>query len=161
VNDDSHLPPDRISSRSCPDLPNTEQIMLEQNYRSTGSILSVSLAIVSQGRLFFVSLNVSLETFFISDKSRIPKTLLESHPTGPRPVLCSFSSEHEEVTFIAMEIKRVVANMGGVLNWGDFAILRGSFFTLPPVTTYALVCSSLQFSFQSGGTSITDRKDPK
>ena len=31
------------------DFPTTEQIFLEQNYRSTGSILSASLAIVAQG----------------------------------------------------------------------------------------------------------------
>lgn len=31
------------------DFPGTEQILLEQNYRSTGSILAASVAIVSQG----------------------------------------------------------------------------------------------------------------
>jgi hypothetical protein len=32
-----------------PDFPNVVQIMLEQNYRSAGSILATSLAIISQG----------------------------------------------------------------------------------------------------------------
>jgi DNA helicase II / ATP-dependent DNA helicase PcrA len=31
------------------DFPKTEQILLEDNYRSTGSILDLSLAIVGQG----------------------------------------------------------------------------------------------------------------
>ncbi|KAJ7896080.1 P-loop containing nucleoside triphosphate hydrolase protein [Mycena olivaceomarginata] len=76
------------------DFVGTTQIFLEENYRSTGSILKASLAIVSQ------------------DKSRIPKTLLTSHPSGTTPPTSS-----------PVEIKRLVAFMGGVLRWGDFAIL--------------------------------------
>ncbi|KAJ7265966.1 P-loop containing nucleoside triphosphate hydrolase protein [Mycena haematopus] len=87
------------------DFVGTTQIFLEENYRSTGSILKASLAIVSQ------------------DESRIPKTLLTSHPSGTVPVLRSFPSEQAEANFIAVEIKRLVAFMGGVLRWGDFAIL--------------------------------------
>ncbi|KAK7061228.1 ATP-depentend DNA [Favolaschia claudopus] len=87
------------------DFPGTTQIFLEENYRSTGSILKASLAIVSQ------------------DKTRIPKTLLTSHPSGTVPVLRSFPSEQAEANFIAVEIKRLVAFMGGMLRWGDFAIL--------------------------------------
>ncbi|KAJ7929059.1 P-loop containing nucleoside triphosphate hydrolase protein [Mycena leptocephala] len=79
--------------------------ILEENYRSTGLILKASLAIVSQ------------------DKSRISKTLLTSHPSGTTPVLRSFASEQAEANFIAVEIKRLVASMGGILRWGDFAIL--------------------------------------
>jgi len=33
------------------DFPDTTQIFLEENYRSTGAILEASLAIVSQGML--------------------------------------------------------------------------------------------------------------
>ncbi|KAJ7713348.1 P-loop containing nucleoside triphosphate hydrolase protein, partial [Mycena maculata] len=87
------------------DFVGSKQILLEENYRSTASILKASLAIVSQ------------------DKLRIPKTLLTSHPLGTTPVLRSFPSEQAEANFIAVEIKRVVASMGGTLQWGDFAIL--------------------------------------
>ncbi|KAJ6543965.1 P-loop containing nucleoside triphosphate hydrolase protein [Mycena capillaripes] len=87
------------------DFAGTAQILLEENYRSTGLILKASLAIVSQ------------------DKSRIPKTLLTSHPSGTTPVLRSFPSEQAEANFIAVEIRRLVASMGGILRWGDFAIL--------------------------------------
>ena len=58
------------------------------------------------------------------DKSRIQKTLQASFPNGPCPVLLSFVSEHEEAALLATEIKRLVANMGGVLKWGDFVVLR-------------------------------------
>ncbi|KAJ3808888.1 P-loop containing nucleoside triphosphate hydrolase protein [Lentinula aff. lateritia] len=87
------------------DFSSAEQIFLEQNYRSTASILQASLAIVAE------------------DKTRIQKSLHTSHPVGPTPVLRSFSSEQMEALFFAGEIKRIVAHMGGVLNWGDFVIL--------------------------------------
>ncbi|KAI0326647.1 UvrD-helicase-domain-containing protein [Cubamyces sp. BRFM 1775] len=87
------------------DFPTTQQLYLEQNYRSTGSILAISLAIVSQ------------------DQTRIQKTLHGTHPQGPRPVLREFSIEQVECAFIAAEIKRLVAYSGGMLNWGDFVVL--------------------------------------
>ncbi|KAG5643023.1 hypothetical protein DXG03_001761 [Asterophora parasitica] len=83
----------------------TQQIFLEQNYRSTASILRTSLAIVAQ------------------DKTRIQKSLHTTHPAGSTPFLHPFPQEHAEAQFIALEIKRLVAHMGGVLQWGDFAIL--------------------------------------
>ncbi|KAH6909099.1 ATP-dependent DNA helicase pcra [Coprinopsis sp. MPI-PUGE-AT-0042] len=87
------------------DFPNTAQILLEENYRSTGAILQASLAIVSQ------------------DKKRIDKSLFTSHPSGVTPVLYQVENEYEESAFIAIEIKRMVASMGGALRWGDFAVL--------------------------------------
>ncbi|KAI8980111.1 UvrD-helicase-domain-containing protein [Trametes punicea] len=87
------------------DFPATQQLYLEQNYRSTGSILDVSVAIVSQ------------------DKGRIQKTLHTSHPKGPLPVLRDFPTEQVEAAFVASEIKRLVAYSGGMFNWGDFVIL--------------------------------------
>ncbi|KAJ2926931.1 hypothetical protein H1R20_g10172, partial [Candolleomyces eurysporus] len=87
------------------DFPNTTQIFLEENYRSTGAILEASLAIVSQ------------------DEKRISKSLYTAHPDGISPILYQVSREQEEATFIAVEIKRLIAYMGGVFRWGDFAIL--------------------------------------
>ncbi|KAJ3820348.1 P-loop containing nucleoside triphosphate hydrolase protein [Lentinula raphanica] len=87
------------------DFVSTEQIFLEENYRSTASILNASLAIVAQ------------------DKTRIQKSLRTSHPAGPPPILMSLSSEQIEASFLAGEIKRIVAYMGGTFNWGDFVIL--------------------------------------
>ncbi|KZP25249.1 UvrD-helicase-domain-containing protein [Athelia psychrophila] len=89
------------------DFPMTEQILLEQNYRSTGSILSASLAIVAQGSsLFFIS-----------------SALHTAHPPGPTPVLRTFQEEAQESAFIAVEIKRLVAASGGMLGWSDFVVL--------------------------------------
>ncbi|KAF9485206.1 P-loop containing nucleoside triphosphate hydrolase protein [Pholiota conissans] len=87
------------------DFPGTQQIFLEQNYRSTASILRSSLAIITE------------------DKKRIPKSLHTSHPLGSTPLVREFPDEKQEAAFIAFEIKRVVANMGGTLRWGDFVVL--------------------------------------
>ncbi|KAK1224989.1 ATP-dependent DNA helicase srs2 [Marasmius sp. AFHP31] len=87
------------------DFPGTRQIFLEQNYRSTSSILKASIAIVEQ------------------DKSRIKKTLHASHPAGTTPVLREFETEQLEAAGIASEIKRVIAYSGGMLNYGDFVVL--------------------------------------
>ncbi|KAF8518460.1 P-loop containing nucleoside triphosphate hydrolase protein [Gautieria morchelliformis] len=91
--------------RMSKDFPRTQQIFLEENYRSTGSILAACLAIVSL------------------DKSRIAKSLRTSHAPGPRPTLQTFASEQAEAEFIALEIKRLVAHSGGMLGWKDFVVL--------------------------------------
>lgn len=87
------------------DFLGTEEIFLEQNYRSTAAVLKASLAIVAQ------------------DKSRIRKSLYTNHPSGATPVLRAFPTEHAEATFIAVECRRLVAEMGGILRWGDFVVL--------------------------------------
>ena len=58
------------------------------------------------------------------DSKRIDKALFTSHPDGITPALYQLHTEQEESAFIAIEIKRLVASMGGAFCWGDFAILR-------------------------------------
>ncbi|KAI0342822.1 UvrD-helicase-domain-containing protein [Trametopsis cervina] len=87
------------------DFADTEQIFLEQNYRSTGSILAVSIAVIQQ------------------DKKRIQKTLHTTHPKGPKPTLCKFDSAEAESAGVATEIKRIIASTGGMLGYNDFVIL--------------------------------------
>lgn len=64
-------------------------------------------------------------TYFLttSDKNRVQKSLFTSHPAGVTPVLCSLPSEKDEAARIATEVKRTIAYTGGLLNYGDFAIL--------------------------------------
>jgi hypothetical protein len=61
-----------------------------------------------------------------SDRDRIPKNLYTSHPKSTPATLKLFSTPVIEASFIATEIKRLIAYSGGVLNHGDFAILRES-----------------------------------
>lgn len=87
------------------DFPGTHKVFLEDNYRSTGSILQAALAVVEQ------------------DQERIKKSLRTSHPTGSPVVLRGFQNPQEEAGYIAYEIKRTIAHSGGQLEFKDFAIL--------------------------------------
>lgn len=113
-------------ANSFSDFPGVSYVLLEQNYRSTGAILAASVAIVAEGAVafippFFVRLTLS------PDKNRMPKTLYASHGTGPQPVEYGAREAQDEALFIAIEIKRLIAYTGGMLNYDDFAILRKSY----------------------------------
>ncbi|KAF8339859.1 UvrD-helicase-domain-containing protein [Cantharellus anzutake] len=86
-------------------FPETQQIYLEQNYRSTGSILAAASVIIS------------------GDKSRIQKTLFTAEQDGSKPTLREVAGENMEAECIAYEIKRLIAYSGGLLDYNDFAIL--------------------------------------
>ncbi|THH15698.1 hypothetical protein EW146_g4817 [Bondarzewia mesenterica] len=123
------------------DFPATSQILLEENYRSTGSILAISSAIVSE------------------DKSRIPKSLRTSHPDGTRPTLHSFLTEEIQASFMALEIKRLVASSGGMLGCNDFAILL-RFNALSRVIETALRRESIPHKIL-GGQKFFERQEIK
>jgi DNA helicase-2/ATP-dependent DNA helicase PcrA len=115
------------------DLPDTHTIRLEENYRSTGSILASSLAIIEQGIFLNHSLcllpSACLAIFV--DPHRPDKSLFTSRiPNGPKPVLKHFSNTAEESEFMASEIKRILGASGGIFGYGDCAILGKSFRVL-------------------------------
>ncbi|KAJ9478245.1 ATP-dependent DNA helicase SRS2 [Pseudozyma hubeiensis] len=83
----------------------TKQARLEENYRSTGAILELALKVVQQ------------------DTSRVDKDLYTSHPRGLPVVLKSHGSAQLEASYIASEVKRLVAHSGGMLDFNDFVIL--------------------------------------
>ncbi|KAG9121146.1 hypothetical protein FRC07_003025 [Ceratobasidium sp. 392] len=63
-------------------LPNTQELLLEENYRSTGSIVAFSLAIIRQ------------------DPKRPKKLLFTSRtPDGPKPVLKQFQDTRDEFIY--------------------------------------------------------------
>jgi len=87
------------------DFPGTQVALLEENYRSSSSILKASLAVVQQ------------------DHDRIDKNLYTTHPPVGLPMVRPFGNPMEEADFIAQEIHRVVAHSGGQLDYNDFCIL--------------------------------------
>ncbi|GAA5881915.1 hypothetical protein JCM3774_001294 [Rhodotorula dairenensis] len=87
------------------DFQPVRQVFLEQNYRSTGAILGAALAVVRQ------------------DTKRINKSLTTSHPSGSSVVLHPAPSAPDEATFIASTIRHLMAHLGGLVNYNDFAIL--------------------------------------
>lgn len=103
-----------------------KQIFLEQNYRSTGAVLGAALAVVRQGALLLLPLPPSPRALISKshpDTKRIPKSLTTSHPTGSSVVLHPAPSAPDEATFIASTIRHLVAHLGGLVGFNDFAVL--------------------------------------
>ncbi|KAJ4263904.1 ATP-dependent DNA helicase srs2 [Fusarium torreyae] len=90
------------------DYPDTDEISLEENYRSSQSILDVSLNVIQQ------------------DKKRYQKVLLPVHTKGARPVLRTLKSSSSEGEWIVSEIKRAVMMFGEMIKYEDIAILLRS-----------------------------------
>ena len=90
------------------DYPETEEISLEENYRSSHSILTVSLNVIQQ------------------DKKRYQKVLLPVHNKGAKPVLRTLKSSAAEGQWVVSELKRAVMMFGGMLKYEDVAILLRS-----------------------------------
>ncbi|WYZ37946.1 hypothetical protein EsH8_II_001452 [Colletotrichum jinshuiense] len=90
------------------DYPDTDEISLEENYRSSQAILDVSLKVIQQ------------------DKKRYQKLLLPIHNKGTRPVLRRLKSSAVEADWIVSEIRRALLMAGKMLTSDDVAILLRS-----------------------------------
>ncbi|KAK1831087.1 ATP-dependent DNA helicase srs2 [Podospora conica] len=90
------------------EFPETEEVSLEENYRSSQSILGLSLQVIQQ------------------DKARYKKVLKPVHSKGSRPVLRRLKSAPAEGEWIVSEIRRVALMSGDMLNNSDIAILLRS-----------------------------------
>lgn len=86
----------------------THEVSLEENYRSSQSILNVSLKVIQE------------------DKKRYQKVLLPVHAKGERPVLRKLGSSSKEAEWIVKEIRRAMMMFGGMLKQEDVAILLRS-----------------------------------
>ncbi|THC98898.1 hypothetical protein EYZ11_001611 [Aspergillus tanneri] len=86
----------------------TSVVLLEDNYRSSGSILSSAQDVIEQ------------------DSSRPAKKLQPTHSVGTMPVLRKLPTAEAEAQWIVMEIKRCIAMTGKLLDHSDFAILLRS-----------------------------------
>ncbi|KAM7195229.1 P-loop containing nucleoside triphosphate hydrolase protein [Naviculisporaceae sp. PSN 640] len=90
------------------EFPNTHEISLEENYRSSPSILDLSLLVIQQ------------------DKKRYQKVLKPIHKKGTRPVLRKLKSASVEAEWIVLEMRRAIFMSGKMLNHSDVAILLRS-----------------------------------
>lgn len=86
----------------------TSVVLLEDNYRSSGSILSSAQDVIEQ------------------DSSRPAKRLQPTHSVGTMPVLRKLPSAEAEAQWIVMEIRRGMAMSGKLLKYSDYAILLRS-----------------------------------
>jgi DNA helicase II / ATP-dependent DNA helicase PcrA len=83
-------------------------INLEQNYRSSASILKFAMAVIEQ------------------DESRHSKTMRPTHSSGSMPVMKTLPDAELEASWLVGEIKRLKGFSGGVIDYTDFAILLRS-----------------------------------
>jgi DNA helicase-2/ATP-dependent DNA helicase PcrA len=90
------------------EFPKTDEVSLEENYRSSQSILDLSLSVIQQ------------------DEKRYKKVLKPVHNKGSRPVLRRLKSASAEAEWIVSEVKRVLAMSGSMLTYSDVAILLRS-----------------------------------
>ncbi|KAM7197416.1 P-loop containing nucleoside triphosphate hydrolase protein [Rhypophila sp. PSN 637] len=90
------------------DFPGTDEISLEENYRSSQSILEFSLQVIQQ------------------DRKRYQKVLKPIHNRGTRPVLRKLRSASVEAEWIVSEIRRAIYMSGEMLNHADVAVLLRS-----------------------------------
>ncbi|RMZ69357.1 atp-depentend dna helicase [Pyrenophora seminiperda CCB06] len=95
------------------DYPESVVINLENNYRSSGCILSSAMAVIEQ------------------DEARPQKSLIATHGVGEQPTLRHLISANVEARWIVEEIHRTKTLTAGLLSYNDYAILvRSSPLTL-------------------------------
>ncbi|KAG5977994.1 hypothetical protein E4U55_006433 [Claviceps digitariae] len=90
------------------DYPETVEVALEENYRSSKHILDMSLQVIQQ------------------DTKRYEKALLPIHTKGTKPVLRKLKSSFAEGEWIVSELRRVILMLGDSLKNEDIAILLRS-----------------------------------
>lgn len=85
------------------DFPDAHVVLLEQNYRSTKTILTVARTIISRNAL------------------RVDKALWTENESGPPVQLFEAYDEREEANYVASEVQRLVAQ--GACRYGDCAVM--------------------------------------
>ncbi len=119
------------------DYPEATVVRLEQNYRSTGSILAVAAAVIGNNR------------------DRKGKTLWTENPKGPRPGLLAAADERAEARFVVQEIARAAP----ARPLGDFVVF---YRTNAQSRVFEEEClrSGLAYSLV-GGIKFYERKEVK
>lgn len=121
--------------------PDTFVVHLEQNYRSSASILLAALEVIQQ------------------DDSRPQKPLTPTHAVGTRPVLRRLPTAEREAAWIVSEISRIRALTGGVIGLGDVAVLVRS-ASLTRLIESACVKQGMAYKMV-GGSKFYDRVEVK
>lgn len=121
--------------------PDTLVVHLEQNYRSSASILLAALEVIQQ------------------DDSRPQKPLTPTHAVGTQPVLRRLPTAEREAAWIVSEISRIRAVTGGVIGLEDVAVLVRS-ASLTRLIESALVKRGLAYKMV-GGSKFYDRVEVK
>lgn len=119
--------------------PDATVVLLEQNYRSTQSILDVANAVITNNR------------------NRTDKRLFTDNGSGLSVTVHEAYNEVEEAAFLCDEIERLVA--GGSFGYGDFAVMYRTNAQSRAVEE-TLVHRGLKYKLV-GGTRFYERKEVK
>lgn len=121
------------------DYPGAKVVKLEQNYRSTKTILAVSGSVIKNNR------------------TRKDKTLWTDHEEGSLVIRAQLADERAEAEMVVSEVKRLAANEGRSYN--DFAIF---YRTNAQSRSFEDVLRREKVSYQVvGGLRFYDRKEIK
>ncbi|KAG8423780.1 ATP-dependent DNA helicase srs2 [Metarhizium acridum] len=123
------------------DYPETDEISLEENYRSSQLILDMSLQVIQQ------------------DSKRYQKVLLPVHTKGTKPVLRRLKSSSREGEWIVSELKRAITMFGGAIKNEDVAILLRSAYLSRHIES-ALGKAGISYRM-IGGHKFYERKEIK
>ncbi|HZK67890.1 MAG TPA: UvrD-helicase domain-containing protein, partial [Chloroflexota bacterium] len=121
------------------DYPDARVVVLEENYRSTGTIVEVAAQVIA------------------ANKTRIEKKLTTSNAAGDRVMLHQAFNEADEASYVAREIERLTHRSGRKLN--DFAVMYRT-----NAQSRALEDVFLRYGIQYklvGGTRFYERKEVK
>lgn len=118
-------------------FPGARTIFLEENYRSTGTIIAASNAVIAK------------------NKQRIPKTVFTSNHTGEKLVLFAARSGTDEAEYIALQAKKLITE--GALP-SDIAILFRTNFQSRVLEEAFL---NFEVPYQLLGTKFFERKEVK
>ena len=121
------------------DYPDLKVVMLEQNYRSTGTILEVAQGVISSNRM------------------RKEKKLWTENPRGVPVTVFEAFDEGDEAGYVAREIERLVAREGYRLR--DFAVMYRT-----NAQSRALEDAFLRYGLRYklvGGTRFYERREVK
>ncbi|MBP3371366.1 MAG: UvrD-helicase domain-containing protein [Clostridia bacterium] len=121
------------------DFPGARTIRLEQNYRSTGSILNMANAVIA------------------NNPDRKPKKLWTQNPDGDLPILCAFENANDEADFVASEIQRLVQTEG--YSYGDIAVFYRT-HAQSRLLGQSIVRNSIPYRVH-GGVGFWQRKEVK
>ncbi|KAI8065345.1 P-loop containing nucleoside triphosphate hydrolase protein [Gilbertella persicaria] len=87
------------------DYKGTTAINMEQNYRSTATVLKSALHVITQ------------------DRSRIDKALYTNNPEGVPIAIIRTRNEESQAKLVAKEIKQIITYSKGLINYKDIAVL--------------------------------------
>ncbi len=119
------------------DFAGAERVLLEQNYRSTGHILSAAHAVINRA------------------SDRPEKRLWTENPAGERVIEYEAPYQEEEAIFIASEVQRLMATAGHRL--ADFAVMYRTNFQSRAIEE-ALIHRGIPYRIV-GGTRFYDRRE--